>query len=179
MKSIKNRLDVPDGYDQVDIFRMLMRCLGGVRERRKRRQKYDLAGTIQLIKEAKKILVLTGAGISGILIFTKTYIHCYSVLWHSRLPFTQWPLCKACCRLPRITWSPIHVLPSLFSPWSSTLFSICKRNLPRKLWTITLTQVHRSVREESETKKTLLAEYRRPGAAGWNWKSRTGNCRIF
>ena len=61
-------LDVPDGYDQVDIFRMLMRCLGGVRERRKRRQKYDLAGTIQLIKEAKKILVLTGAGISGILV---------------------------------------------------------------------------------------------------------------
>ena len=61
-------LDVPDGYDQVDIFRMLMRCLGGVRERRKRRQKYDLAGTIQLIKEAKKILVLTGAGISGTLV---------------------------------------------------------------------------------------------------------------
>ena len=58
-------VDVPENYDQVDIFRMLMQCLGGVRERRKRRQKYDLAGTIQLIKEAKKILVLTGAGISG------------------------------------------------------------------------------------------------------------------
>ena len=61
---------MPDGYDQVDIFRMLMRCLGGVRERRKRRQKYDLAGTIQLIKEAKKILVLTGAGISGKWVYT-------------------------------------------------------------------------------------------------------------
>lgn len=70
-------LDVPDGYDQVDIFRMLMRCLGGVRERRKRRQKYDLAGTIQLIKEAKKILVLTGAGISGTLVLH--YIISYKI----------------------------------------------------------------------------------------------------
>lgn len=43
---------------------MLMRMLGGCRERRKRRSKLDLAATVDLIKSAKKILILTGAGIS-------------------------------------------------------------------------------------------------------------------
>ena len=56
--------EIPDGYETIDIFRMLMRCLGGCRERRKRREKYNLAQTIELIKKSKKILVLTGAGIS-------------------------------------------------------------------------------------------------------------------
>ena len=61
---IKKNSEIPDGYETIDIFRMLMRCLGGCRERRKRREKYNLAQTIELIKKSKKILVLTGAGIS-------------------------------------------------------------------------------------------------------------------
>ena len=63
-KKIKICSEIPDGYETIDIFRMLMRCLGGCRERRKRREKYNLAQTIELIKKSKKILVLTGAGIS-------------------------------------------------------------------------------------------------------------------
>merc|ERR1711892_81462 len=57
-------IEIPDGTETMDIFRMLMRMLGGCRERRKRRSKLDLTATVELIRTAKKILILTGAGIS-------------------------------------------------------------------------------------------------------------------
>jgi len=48
---------------RVEIFRVLIRVLG-VKAKRKRTRKYNLNETVDLIRNSKKILVLTGAGIS-------------------------------------------------------------------------------------------------------------------
>ena len=48
---------------RVEIFRVLIRVLG-VKTKRKRTRKYNLNETVDLIRNSKKILVLTGAGIS-------------------------------------------------------------------------------------------------------------------
>lgn len=48
---------------RVEIFRVLIRVLG-VKTKRKRTRKYNLNETVELIRNSKKILVLTGAGIS-------------------------------------------------------------------------------------------------------------------
>jgi len=56
-------LDFPDDMPRVEIFRVLIRVLG-VKTKRKRTRKYNLNETVDLIRNSKKILVLTGAGIS-------------------------------------------------------------------------------------------------------------------
>ena len=48
---------------RIEIFRVLVRVLG-MKAKRKRTRKYNLNETVDLIRNAKKILVLTGAGIS-------------------------------------------------------------------------------------------------------------------
>jgi len=56
-------LEFPDDMPRIEIFRVLVRVLG-VKAKRKRTRKYNLNETVDLIRNAKKILVLTGAGIS-------------------------------------------------------------------------------------------------------------------
>merc|ERR1711953_873207 len=56
--------EVPDDMSRMQIFQMLLRCLGGRFEARKRQRKCNINETVDLIRNSKKILVLTGAGIS-------------------------------------------------------------------------------------------------------------------
>jgi NAD-dependent deacetylase sirtuin 1 len=48
---------------RIEIFRGLLRALG-MKPKRKRTRKYNLTETVDLIRNSKKILILTGAGIS-------------------------------------------------------------------------------------------------------------------
>jgi NAD-dependent deacetylase sirtuin 1 len=57
-------IEVPDDMSRMHIFQMLLRCLGGRFEARKRQRKCNIDDAIDLIRNSKKIIVLTGAGIS-------------------------------------------------------------------------------------------------------------------
>merc|ERR1711953_1305370 len=64
MEFINSDIEVPDDMSRMQIFQMLLRCLGGRFEARKRQRKCNINETVDLIRNSKKIIVLTGAGIS-------------------------------------------------------------------------------------------------------------------
>jgi len=140
---------------------MLLSCLGGRLERRKRLRKCNIDQTVELIRNAKKIIVLTGAGISvscGIPDFrSRNGLYAKLAVDFPELPDPQVGIISFL--LKQIIFILEYVLPSIFPRRSEAILQIRQRNISGKIQTFSVTQFYCQTRKRTKDNSTIFTKY--------------------
>ena len=140
--------EFPDDMPRMDIFRVLVRVLG-MKAKRKRTRKYNLTETVDLIKNSKKILILTGAGISvscGIPDFrSRNGLYAKLAVDFPELPDPQ-VFTRSIISFNHSFLE--HVLFEILQVRSSSIFPVCQGNISWEFCPVAITQLHCPAREK-------------------------------